>query len=115
MANEAEITCEQFWNIEKSGERPAVIDVRDQESYQAGHIDWATHVPMDRLNEVEQLFPNKQEPIIVCCAIGQTSKRAVEHLQNLGYTNAKSLSGGYSGYCGGADNPEAVPDEPEAM
>jgi rhodanese-related sulfurtransferase len=109
-----EITCEQFWDIEKSGERPTVIDVREKDEYEAGHIEWATHVPLSSLSkEAEQLFPNKQEPLIVCCAIGKSSLRAVEELQNLGYVNAKSLSGGYSGYCGGLDNPEIPSEEPE--
>lgn len=112
MANIPEITCEEFWSMEKAGERPTVIDVRESDAFEAGHIDWATHLPMSRLSqEAEQLFPNKQEPIIACCAIGQTSKRAVEELQNLGYTNVKSLSGGYSGYCGGMDNPDTLPAE----
>lgn len=111
LMNTPEITCEEFWNIEKSGERPTVIDVREKDEYDAGHIDWATHMPLSRLSEeAEQIFPNKQEPLIVCCAIGHTSLEAVQKLQNLGYTNAKSLSGGYSGYCGGLDNPE-MPSE----
>lgn len=101
-----ELTCEALWSIEKKGERPTILDVREEDEWEAGHIEWATHLPLSKVGkEAEQIFPDKNELIIACCAVGGGhSKEAVEKLKQMGYTNVKSLSGGYTGYCGIADN-----------
>lgn len=102
-----EMTCEALWELEDKGERPTVIDIRDEEDWNKGHIDWATHLPLNRVeSEAQQIFPDKNELIIACCSIGAESRKAVDKLKEMGYTNVKNLSGGYTGYCGLEDNPE---------
>jgi len=106
------ITCENYWNREQEGEHPTTIDVRSKEEWDSGHIEHATHIPFEKIEEVDQIFPNKNAEIIICCARGKRSELAVNRLIAMGYTNAKSLSGGYSGYCGDEDNPAtALQDE----
>lgn len=108
------LTCEQLYSMEKSGERPTILDVREQSKWDTGHIDWATHLPLEKVSEeIEQIMPNKNELIITCCTIGKKSGQATELLKELGYTNVKTLSGGYTGYCGIADDPEMSAEESE--
>ena len=109
------LTCEQLYSMEKSGERPTIIDVREQDEWDDGHIEWATHLPLGKIkDEVEQILPDKNEVIIACCALGNLAGEAAEMMRELGYRNVKSLSGGYTGYCGIADDPEAGEEETEA-
>jgi len=106
------ITCDALRMMEAKEEKPIVLDVRSEEKWNEGHIEWATHLPLDKIaEEAEQLLPNKNELIIACCAVGGSSPEAVKILKEKGYTNVKSLSGGYSGYCG---EDEEIKDETEA-
>ena len=94
------ITCEQLWAIENAGERPTIVDVREEKEWESGHIDWATHLPLGKIaNEVEQILPNKNELVITCCQLGGRGDKAAKQLKAMGYTNVKNLSGGYTGYC----------------
>lgn len=76
-------------------EKAQVIDVCSAEEYAAGHLIGARHVPLDQL---EQLLPgvakNKSQPLILVCASGMRSKRAVAMAKKLGYEQAHSLTGG---------------------
>jgi len=109
-----QMTCEQFWNIEDRGERPTVLDVREEDEWEAGHIEWATHLPLGKVaEEAEAVIPNKNELIVTCCASGGRSQTAADKLTEMGYTNVKNLSGGYTGYCGPKDNPELMNEESE--
>ncbi|MDO5087152.1 MAG: rhodanese-like domain-containing protein [Comamonadaceae bacterium] len=76
-------------------EKAVVVDVRESGEYAAGHIAGARHVP---LGELEAKLPatvkNKALPVVLCCASGQRSARAVAVARKLGYENARTLSGG---------------------
>lgn len=106
------LTCEALWSMEGLGEKPTILDVREEDEWDAGHIDYATHLPLERIEaEAEAVLPNKNELIITCCATGNRSQQAAEKLKEMGYTKVKNLSGGFTGYCGREDNPESIIDD----
>jgi rhodanese-related sulfurtransferase len=76
-------------------EKAVVVDVCETSEYAAGHVAGARHVP---LGELEQKLPglvkNKALPVILVCASGARSSRAVAIAKKLGYEQAHSLSGG---------------------
>ncbi len=76
-------------------EKAVVIDVCEAAEYQAGHVGGAKSIP---LNELEARLPgavkNKATPLVLVCASGMRSGRAVAIARKLGYENAQSLSGG---------------------
>lgn len=76
-------------------EKAVVIDVCEPAEYQAGHVSGAKSIP---LNELEAKLPgavkNKATPLVLVCASGMRSSRAVAIARKLGYENAQSLSGG---------------------
>ncbi len=76
-------------------EKAVVIDVCEPAEYQAGHVSGAKSIP---LNELEAKLPgavkNKATPLVLVCASGMRSGRAVAIARKLGYENAQSLSGG---------------------
>jgi len=71
-----------------------IIDVREELEWNDGHIPSATLVPLgDVLDRMEGLVPDKNTPLLVHCAAGARSARAVARLQSIGYTNAVSMKG----------------------
>jgi rhodanese-related sulfurtransferase len=76
-------------------EKAVVVDVCEANEYAAGHVAGAKHAP---LGELEQKLPgmvkNKALPVILVCASGARSSRAVAIAKKLGYEQAHSLSGG---------------------
>jgi rhodanese-related sulfurtransferase len=69
-----------------------VLDVREPDEWEAGHIDGALHIPLAELPaRVGELSPD--EDLVVVCRVGARSARAVAWLLNQGY-DAVNLDGG---------------------
>lgn len=80
--------------------KPFLIDVRTpQEITEAGTIEGSVNIPMrDLAKSLDKLPADKNAPIITYCAVGQRGAIAMTALRLLGYTNVKSLSGGFNGW-----------------
>jgi sulfur-carrier protein adenylyltransferase/sulfurtransferase len=81
---------------EHLGNGITLIDVRENEEWDAGHIPGAKHVPRGYLeSRVEAAAPEKDQRVVLYCASGQRSALAANTLQELlGYTNVASMTGG---------------------
>ncbi len=76
-------------------EKAVVVDVCGADEFKAGHVAGAKHLPLDELEgKLAGLVKNKATPVILVCASGARSKRAVAVAKKLGFENAHSLSGG---------------------
>ncbi len=76
-------------------ERAVVIDVCEPAEYQAGHVGGAKSIPLGELQaKLPGAVKNKATPLVLVCASGMRSNRAVAIARKLGYENARSLSGG---------------------
>lgn len=103
MADIPAITCEEYKAMREKGEGHVLLDVREQDEWDAGHIEDAVHVPRGVLEfKVEEAIPKKDQLIILCCAKGSRAALAGETLKDMGYTNLRVLKGGYTEYCQGA-------------
>ena len=80
----------------KSNKRPLVIDVREPEEYQEGHIVWAKLIPLGDLNRHMKDLPRDQE-IVCVCASGSRSSAATQQLINAG-CKAINMNGGMYGW-----------------
>src|SRR5215210_3730297 len=78
------------------GERPVVIDVREQHEFEEGHIPGAVHVPRGHLeSRIEGAAPDRSKPVVLYCASGNRSALAADTLERLlGYENVESMTGG---------------------
>jgi rhodanese-related sulfurtransferase len=83
-------------NEQLSTVKPFVVDVRTPADYSAGHIPTAVNVPILTLLDNLDKLPAKDQPIVVYCGIGHNGAIAMMSLSLLGYTNVKSLGGGYT-------------------
>ena len=79
-------------------EKAQVIDVCSPQEYAAGHIAGAKNIPLDQIGQGKGLPGNKTLPLIVVCASGVRSTKAVAELKKLGYENAQSLAGGFKAW-----------------
>jgi molybdopterin/thiamine biosynthesis adenylyltransferase/rhodanese-related sulfurtransferase len=71
-----------------------VIDVREQNEWDAGHVAGATLVPLRELPErIAQVAPDRSAPLLLHCAVGARSARAAAYLTQLGYSDVVSLKG----------------------
>jgi len=78
---------------------PLLIDVREQDEWDEGHIPGAVHVPRGNLeSRIERSAPDRSEEIVVYCAAGNRSAYAAKTLEELGYENVRSLAPGYTGW-----------------
>ena len=72
--------------------RTFLLDVRQPEEYQAGHISGAKLIPLPELTQRLKELPQDQE-IICVCQSGSRSQSATRHLLSAGYT-VINLNGG---------------------
>ena len=88
------ITAEEAKEIMDSQEGFRILDVREQEEYDAGHIPGAILIPYTQIKEkANEMLPDKNQLILVYCRSGRRSKIASEALVELGYTNIKEFGG----------------------
>ena len=71
-----------------------IIDAREQDEYDEGHIPGAILIPYGEIaDRAEKELPDKDQLILVYCRSGRRSKIAAEELVKLGYTNVKEFGG----------------------
>ena len=89
-----QITPEEAKKIMDSGEEHIVLDTREQDEFDEGHIPGAILIPYTQIeNKAEEMLSDKDAHILVYCRSGRRSKIASESLTKLGYTNVKEFGG----------------------
>ena len=75
--------------------KAVLLDVRERDEWNAGHIPDAIHIPRGELEKkIEHQVPDKTTEIICQCRSGKRSLLAAQTLKQLGYTNVVSMNGG---------------------
>lgn len=83
-------------------ENTIVIDIRDEESFNSGHISGSINLDNIKFPLFVQDTP-KDTPIIVVCYHGNSSQGIAQYLSIQGFTEAYSLIGGYEGWISSND------------
>lgn len=80
--------------------RPVVIDVREKDAFDKGHIPGAIAVPIGKLAQrIEALDLPRTEAVLVYCGDGSTrGPDATRQLNAGGYSGAVNLKGGFAGW-----------------
>ena len=72
-----------------------VLDVRERDAFQKGHIPGARHLARGQLElRINDLFPDPTVRILACCEFGKISTLAAATLKQLGFMRAVALDGG---------------------
>ena len=76
-----------------------VVDVRDKEEWDEGHIPGATHMSRGTIElDIEEKVPERNAMVICHCGGGGRSALAAESLQKMGYKNVRNMSGGFKAW-----------------
>lgn len=74
-------------------EKPLIIDVRTPQEFADGHVPGALNIPVSQLPDIAKAIPSKEAPVIVYCASGNRSGRAMSALKGQGYTGVVNGGG----------------------
>ena len=72
-----------------------ILDVREQDEFDAGHIVDAVLLPVGTIDEstAAEVIPAKDSVVLVYCRSGNRSKTASQKLVDLGYTEVYEFGG----------------------
>ena len=104
MVSEAKAETEQT-NVEsvhdamEAGDDVVVVDVREPDEYEAGHLPGAKPLPRGLLEyKASEELPDKDARIVVHCALGGRGSLAAKSLKEMGYTNVANMEGGLNAW-----------------
>jgi rhodanese-related sulfurtransferase len=84
---------------EKVKHGATLIDVREDNEYEAGHADGALHIGRGVIErDIIGKFPDKDQELILYCGGGYRSALAADNLQKMGYKNVLSMAGGWTAW-----------------
>lgn len=89
------ITLGELRKLQKQG-KVRLVDVREAENYEKGHIPGAESIPYSEEPEFLEKF-QKTGVIVISCDRGNLSAKVTLRMRKAGYP-AYSLAGGYEGY-----------------
>ena len=88
------ITPEEAREIMNQEDSYVILDVREQDEYDEGHIEGALLLPYTEIEKrAGEELPEKDQLILVHCRSGRRSAIAAESLTEMGYTNIKDFGG----------------------
>ena len=82
-----------------SGRTFALVDVREESEWGAGHLPGAIHLGKGVIErDVEKTIPDRGSEVVLYCGGGYRSALSADNLQKMGYTNVISMDGGFTGW-----------------
>src|SRR5262249_48901306 len=79
------------------GREALVVDVREQDEWDEGHIPGAVHIPRGHLeSRIERAAPDTTQPIVLYCPAGNRSALAAKTLEEMGYEDVVSVAAGFT-------------------
>jgi molybdopterin/thiamine biosynthesis adenylyltransferase/rhodanese-related sulfurtransferase len=98
-AAKAEIREVEPDEVRDSRPGAVILDVREQDEWDNGHLPGAVHVPRGFLEfRIEGSVPDRDTPVVVYCQAGSRSAYAAKTLGDLGYTAVESMRGGIAAW-----------------
>ncbi|MCJ0920656.1 persulfide dioxygenase-sulfurtransferase CstB [Mammaliicoccus sciuri] len=93
----SEILTQSIHSVDMTGKEEYILDVRNEEEWNNGHLDQAVNIPHGKLLN-ENIPFNKEDKIYVHCESGVRSSIAVGILENKGYENVVNIREGYQDF-----------------
>lgn len=93
----SEILTQSIHSVDMTGKEEYILDVRNEEEWNNGHLDQAVNIPHGKLLN-ENIPFNKEDKIYLHCESGFRSSIAVGILENKGYENVVNIREGYQDF-----------------
>tara|TARA_B100001564_G_scaffold272591_1_gene234253 strand:+ start:52 stop:456 length:405 start_codon:yes stop_codon:yes gene_type:complete len=87
------ISCQTLISMSNQN-RALIIDIRDSESFNAGHITASKNIPQNELTRRINEITNIDKSVILVCDMGNISPNAGEALKKEGFEDIYLLKGG---------------------
>ncbi len=86
--------------VESATDDVVMLDVREPNEWNLGHIPGAVHIPRGTLEtKIEQMVP-RDRTVVVYCAGGNRSALAADTMKQMGYDKVTSMAGGWRSWMG---------------
>ncbi|HEY1239676.1 MAG TPA: rhodanese-like domain-containing protein [Bryobacteraceae bacterium] len=91
-----EIDIEAYKKMVAGSEPHVLVDTREESEFAAGHVRGALHLSKGIIErDIETKVTDKSAKLVLYCGGGFRSALVADNLQQMGYTNAISLDGGW--------------------
>ncbi|KAB2879686.1 sulfurtransferase [bacterium] len=94
-----EVSTEETLSAMETDPQVALIDVREESEYAAGHVKGSEHLGKGIIErDIEKKHPDMAQPLYLYCGGGFRSVLVADNLQKMGYTNVFSVAGGWGAF-----------------
>ena len=94
-----EVSTQEALDAIESDPRSALIDVREESEFAAGHVKGAEHLGKGIIErDIEKQHPDMEQPLYLYCGGGFRSVLAADNLKKMGYKNVYSVAGGWGAF-----------------
>jgi phage shock protein E len=94
-----EISISDLTSLIQTEKPLLLIDVREESEWNLSHLEDAIHLSRGGIEiKIEAIAPDPNTQIVCYCGGGNRSALVAESLQKMGYTNVKSLIGGFKAW-----------------
>jgi rhodanese-related sulfurtransferase len=91
-----QIDLSAYLKMRESGQKHVLVDTREESEWAAGHVAGAVHMSKGIIErDIEAKVPDHGATLVLYCGGGFRSALVADNLQQMGYTNAISLDGGW--------------------
>jgi rhodanese-related sulfurtransferase len=101
-----EVSPRDVQEMRRRGDEVVYLDVREPNEWNLGRIPGALFLPRGTLEtRIEQMVPRDRK-VVIYCAGGNRSALAADTMQQMGYTDVASMSGGWREWVGSGGDVE---------
>lgn len=85
--------------LQEKADNVLLVDVREYDEWDAGHIPGALHIPLSQFaSRTHEVLKNKEQEVVVYCLSGGRSAQAAMMLADMGHPSVSNLQGGISAW-----------------
>ena len=90
-----QVTPQEVRDAIARGEDLALVDVREPNEWNLGHLPGAVHIPRGVLESAIETRVPRDRRVVLYCASGNRSALVADTMQQMGYGKVSSLAGGF--------------------
>ena len=95
IVNQAKAEIKEI-EVQNIPDEALIIDVREESEFATSHAKGSIHIGKGTLErDIEKHVPDTDRLLVLYCGGGYRSALAAQRLQQMGYSNAFSLQGGF--------------------
>ncbi|MDE0300605.1 MAG: rhodanese-like domain-containing protein [Candidatus Poribacteria bacterium] len=99
QANVEHITADALHTAVEKSEPLIILDIRDKELYDAGHLPGAVSLPRAAIElDIDEIVPDQDTRIVTYCGGSTRGSLSAHTLKIMGYEHVSMLDGGFRGW-----------------